>query len=153
LPSVALATGCRTAPAVKAQPALNTQPAVELIAISNPAPPSIRYEVFKISGAKSVRELEARLGANAFAAVLRINRLDRKHIPRSGVLIVPTPTEAIDLMKLAPFPGDLDFARSLPKLILVSRRSQAFGAYANGKLVYWGPTSTGKKATQTPAGL
>src|SRR5215813_5909088 len=153
LPTVALASGCKTVPAVRAESTLSDQPALQSIATTDAPPPSIRYEVVKISGAKSVRQLEAKLGANAFAAVLKINRLDRKHIPSSGVLIVPTLSDSIDLMNLAPFPRDLEFARSIPKLILVSRRSQAFGAYAAGKLVHWGPTSTGKKATQTPPGL
>jgi lipoprotein-anchoring transpeptidase ErfK/SrfK len=154
LPTAALASGCKTLPiAARAQATFGDQPVVQPIATTNPPPPPIRYEVFKISGAKSVRELEAKLGANAFAAVLKINRLDRKHIPTTGVLILPTPAETIDLMNLAPFPRELEFAYSIPKLILVSRRSQAFGAYAAGKLVHWGPTSTGKRATQTPAGL
>jgi len=150
-----MASGCKTATAAPAQSASIEQPPAQLTPNNSTAPPirPIHYEMFKISGAKSVRELEAKLGPSAFAAVLKINRLDRKHIPATGVLIVPAPAESVDLMKLAPFPGELEFARSIPKLILVSRRSQAFGAYAAGKLVRWGPTSTGKKATQTPAGL
>jgi hypothetical protein len=38
-------------------------------------------------------------------------------------------------------------------LILASLRVQAFGAYEYGNLVRWGPTSSGKKASPTPAGF
>ena len=40
-----------------------------------------------------------------------------------------------------------------PRLLLVSRRVQAFAAYEAGTLVRWGATSTGRRETQTPAGL
>jgi hypothetical protein len=42
---------------------------------------------------------------------------------------------------------------AVPKLLLVARRVQAFGAYEQGRLVRWGPVSTGKKSTPTPTGL
>ena len=83
--------------------------------------------------------------------VLKLNRLDLKHL-RKGVTVV-VPDAPADLMAFSPFPRELEAARSLSKLILVSREAQAFGAYESGKLVHWGPTSTGKKSTQTPTGL
>jgi hypothetical protein len=83
--------------------------------------------------------------------VLKLNRLDSKHLRKGATLVLPD--ETADLMALSPFPREIASARSLPKLILVSREAQAFGAYESGKLVHWGPTSTGKKSTQTPAGL
>lgn len=111
---------------------------------ASPIPP--RCQVFKVQGRKSIADLESRLGADLFAAVLRINRLDRKHLRTGEVLVIP---EA----DVSPFPLKLDAAGAIAKLVLVSRRAQAFGAYESGKLVRWGPTSTGKKSTPTPAGL
>jgi lipoprotein-anchoring transpeptidase ErfK/SrfK len=111
----------------------------------------VHFEVFKVRNRKSIAELESRLGADAFTAMLKINRTDTKHIRAGDSLIIPD--ASADPMSLAPFPLQLEAARTIPKLILVSRRVQAFGAYESGRLVRWGPTSTGKKSTPTPAGL
>lgn len=111
----------------------------------------VHFEVFRVQNRKSITELESRLGADAFVAMLKINRTDKKHIRAGDSLIIPG--ASADLMSIGPFPLQLEVARSLPKLVLVSRRVQAFGAYESGRLVRWGPTSTGKKSTPTPAGL
>jgi lipoprotein-anchoring transpeptidase ErfK/SrfK len=111
----------------------------------------ITYSPVKVKDVKSLAALKAKLGEEGFANVLKVNRLDRKHMRPGATLVVPNQTD--DLMALSPFPKELEMARHLPKLILVSREVQAFGAYESGKLVHWGPTSTGKRATQTPAGL
>lgn len=111
----------------------------------------VHFEVFKVRNRKSITELESRLGADAFAAMLKINRTDKKHIRAGDSLIIPDANA--DLMSIAPFPLQLEVAHTIPKLVLVSRRVQAFGAYESGRLVRWGPTSTGKKSTPTPAGL
>jgi hypothetical protein len=41
----------------------------------------------------------------------------------------------------------------VPRLLAVSQRAQAFAAYEFGRLVHWGPTSTGKAKTPTPNAL
>ena len=111
----------------------------------------VHFEVLKVRGRKTITELESRLGAVAFAAMLKLNRIDKRHIQVGGSLVIPG--ASADLMGIAPFPIQLEIARKIPKLVLVSRRVQAFGAYESGRLVRWGPTSTGKKSTPTPAGL
>jgi hypothetical protein len=107
--------------------------------------------VFKVQGTKSVAELKSRLGTERFNAVLKINRVDKNHLRSGDTLVIPE-TDG-DLMSLSPFPFQLELVSPIKKLLLVSRRAQAFGAYESGKLVRWGPTSTGKKSTPTPAGL
>jgi lipoprotein-anchoring transpeptidase ErfK/SrfK len=114
-------------------------------------PTPLRFQVVTLQGQKSIKELETRLGPDVFALVLKINRLDRKHL-RSGASLV-IPDGPADLASVSPLPLKLESARSIPKLILVSRQAQAFGAYEFGVLVRWGPTSTGKKSTPTPGGL
>ena len=111
----------------------------------------VRYEAFKVQGRKSVAQLESRLGPERFETLLKINRIDKSHIRNGDTLLIPTGD--LELMALSPFPPQLEPARLISKLILVSRRSQAFAAYESGNLVRWGPTSTGKKSTPTPAGL
>lgn len=121
-----------------------------LFSVPTPTAP-VHFDVFKVQNRKSINELESRLGADAFAAMLKINRTDKKHIRAGDSLIIPG--ASTDLKSIAPFPLQLEVARTIPKLLLVSRRVQAFGAYESGRLVRWGPTSTGKKSTPTPAGL
>jgi hypothetical protein len=111
----------------------------------------VHFEVFKVQSRKSITELESRLGKDVFAAMLKMNRIDKRHIHAGDSLVIPD--ASADLMSIAPFPTHLENARKIPKLVLVSRRVQAFGAYESGRLVRWGPTSTGKKSTPTPAGL
>jgi lipoprotein-anchoring transpeptidase ErfK/SrfK len=109
------------------------------------------FHTVKITNAQSLSSLKSTLGEQGISLVLKLNRLDPKHVRKGTTLVVPdAPAE---LIAFSPFPQELEMGGSLPKLILVSREAQAFGAYEAGKLVYWGPTSTGKKSTQTPAGL
>jgi len=137
-----------------ALPAADLEDSRRLPVIPLPAstPPTPRaFEVFKIQSRKSIAELQSRLGADSFEAMLKLNRIDRRHIHVGDLLVIPRANA--DLMSAAPFPIQLEVARNIPKLVLVSRRVQAFGAYESGMLVRWGPTSTGKKSTPTPAGL
>jgi lipoprotein-anchoring transpeptidase ErfK/SrfK len=112
---------------------------------------SIHFETYTVGGAKSLAALESKYGKDGLEIILKLNRIDRRHFGKGTTLAVPT--EKTDLLALAPFPAELDMASSIGKMILVSRQVQAFGAYESGKLVYWGPTSTGKLASPTPAGL
>lgn len=141
--SVAAATEQPAAEAGKSDSNSDSQP-------SGKTPP-INFETYKIGGANSVAALESKHGKEGLEIILKINRLDRRHVASGKTLIVPT--EKTDLLALAPFPAELDMVSSIGKMIVVSRHVQAFGAYESGKLVYWGPTSTGKAATPTPAGL
>jgi hypothetical protein len=119
------------------------------------------------------------LGQEGFRQVLKINRVDLDHVRKGDSLIVPlgspessesaggsTPPAAdpasthplrappaADSLRFSPFPLVLDGRAALPKLLLISIRVQAFAAYEQGKLVRWGPTSTGRKETPTPVGL
>lgn len=119
--------------------------------LTSTPPTPLAFEVFKVQNRKSIAELQTRLGADGFAAMLKINRIDQRHLHVGDLLVIPS--ASADLMGAAPFPAQIEVAREIPKLILVSRRVQAFGAYEWGRLARWGPVSTGKKSTPTPAGL
>ncbi|GEM_PF-740228 len=139
-------------PLMVTPPARETRPAPpksEPEALPSPAP--VLYSPFPIHGLESLAELQSRLKPEALSLVLKLNRLDDRHIRRGSTLIIPDPIP--DWMDLSPFPHRVEALRSIAKIILVSRRVQAFGAYEFGHLVRWGPTSTGKKSTPTPAGL
>jgi hypothetical protein len=105
-----------------------------------------------IEGLESVTALRKQLGADGFSLMLKINRLDLEHVRQGDSLVVPE--GPADARSLSPFPESLRLDVSpAARLLAVSRRVQAFAAYENGLLVRWGPTSTGRKETQTPAGL
>ena len=120
-------------------------------AASPTRPSPITYRAVPIRGKKSWDELRSKFGEEGIALVLKINRVDRRHVKVGDTLAVPG--NITDWLALSPFPPEIESASGIVKLILVSRRAQAFGAYESGKLIYWGPTSTGKKATSTPQGL
>jgi L,D-transpeptidase catalytic domain len=92
----------------------------------------------------------AALDSAELLAVLKINRIDEKHA-RGRTLLIPDSIGPE--LGYSPLPDSLPSLGHIPKFVLVSRRVQAFGAYENGKLVRWGPTSTGKEATPTDSGL
>src|SRR5260370_30626663 len=49
----------------------------------------LRFQVVKLLGQKSIKQLETQLGADVFTLVLKINRLDRKHLRNGASLIIP----------------------------------------------------------------
>ena len=113
------------------------------------APPAFRSVV--LTGARNLEQLKAQLGPEGTTLMLKINRVDLKHIRTNETLLIPDAAKG--LLSCSPFPLTAQSATGMSKLIIVSRAIQAFGAYESGKLVMWGPTSTGKKATPTPERL
>jgi len=119
---------------------------------TNPMPVAYRSVVIKgEEGRKFLSQLKSEIGEEKMAALLKLNRLDAQHL-RAGVTLV-IPEQVDELSAFSPFPNRVETVRDIPKLILVSLRVQAFGAYEFGNLVRWGPTSSGKKASPTPAGV
>lgn len=119
---------------------------------ANPMPVAYRSVVIKRGeGRRAFSQLRSEIGEEKMAVLLKLNRLDAQHL-RAGVTIL-IPEQIDELDALSPFSPRLETIREIPKLILVSLRVQAFGAYEFGNLVRWGPTSSGKKASPTPAGL
>ncbi len=82
----------------------------------------------------------------------KLNRCDRATLLGQERIVIPR--EWIDDERAySPLPARLDWADPLPQLILVHKPLQAFAAYEDGRLVRWGPVSTGAQKTPTPAGL
>ena len=119
------------------------------------------------------------MGEGGFHQFLKVNRLDLQHVRKGDSLIVPvramdrsprgdgpsivpagqmgttvaTASPVGDSLYFAPFPQSLAGLGDQPKHLLISIRVQAYAAYEGGRLVRWGPTSTGRKETPTPARL
>ena len=110
----------------------------------------VPYRLVAVHDRTELQALERRLGAARFDATLRLNRIDRKHVHDRDSLVVPA---AAALDSLSPFPAGIPEARGISRLLLVSTVVQAFAAYDSGQRVRWGPTSTGRETSPTPAGL
>ncbi|MDB5255037.1 MAG: ErfK/YbiS/YcfS/YnhG family protein [Candidatus Nomurabacteria bacterium] len=134
-----------------------TQP--QLPSATPPTPPIVKeenveigpYTTLKIKTAAPLDEITATVGAENVATVLKINRINSNFLKTGSVVIIPANTA--DFNSLSPFPTDLPDAANVSKLMMISQRVQAFGLYENGKLVRWGPVSTGKQSTPTASKL
>lgn len=79
------------------------------------------------------------------------NRVIGKYIMQRARLLVPD-TFHEEFVAYAPYPLNYTGADSLPKLFIVDKYTQTFGAYEHGRLVRWGLVSTGVHDDLTPAG-
>jgi L,D-transpeptidase catalytic domain len=113
--------------------------------------PAFRFEPIP----KTATELTGRFTADQIAVLEMLNRRDQVHLlradPKGPGLLVPV-TWAEDLLAYSPFPASWPASADAPKSLVVSQPLQAFAAYEHGKLVRWGPVSTGRQQTQTPEG-
>jgi lipoprotein-anchoring transpeptidase ErfK/SrfK len=104
---------------------------------------------------KTPAELAKRFTPAQIDILEMLNRRDRGHLlradPSTPGLLVPIAWSE-DPLAFSPFPPTWPAAESIPKSIVVHQAMQAFGAYEKGRLVRWGPVSTGRKDTPTPDG-
>ena len=96
-----------------------------------------------------MRELRSRFDAKQLALLEKLNRSDLRHLARQDGLVIP---ERWDLDELAysPLAHTYTWAEQYPKAVVIRQPLQVFGAYQKGKLVHWGPVSTGRKTAPTP---
>lgn len=127
--------------------------AVSVIALTSSAVPvgAGAWTAIPGRGPGTAARLRAELGSESFTALLAVNRVDAAHVGRLDTLIVPPAGST--LLELSPFPRVLALADTIPKLLLVSARIQAFAVYDSGQLRRWGPVSTGGPASPTAPGL
>ena len=104
---------------------------------------------------KSFEELRKQFSPGQIAILEKLNRRDAERLVRTDPpvpgLVVPQAWDSGDLA-YSPFPLEWSAIVDHPKYLVVHQPTQAFGAYESGKLVRWGPVSTGRKETPTPEG-
>lgn len=79
------------------------------------------------------------------------NRVTGNNFKEGRILFIPDSFPQ-DYKAYSPFPLWYDEAKLLPKLFIIDKHTQAFGAYESGWLVRWGILSSGKTDNKTPAG-
>ena len=123
-----------------------------LPAVAQPAGPPGRDRIYCLVprlGDKGLRRLFA---AEQLALLEKLNRRDVAHLGRAAALVVPEEWLP-DELAYSPLPLDWPWAAAEAKALVVDQPAQVFGAYEQGRLVRWGPVSSGRKTAQTPAGL
>ena len=112
--------------------------------------PSITYTL--LISKDSIKKFIKSADTNNLKIIAAINRADVKFLKRLDTIVVPSDL-SLQIKNYFPFPFDAPFLAQVKKIIFFSYPTQSFAAYENGKLVYTGPTSMGRKADLTPTGL
>lgn len=79
------------------------------------------------------------------------NRITGDNFKKGMTLLIPDSFPQ-DYKAYSPYPFYYTAADTLPKLLIIDKHTQTFGAYEYGKLVRWGILSSGKTNDKTPAG-
>jgi hypothetical protein len=96
-------------------------------------------------------DLEARYAPGEVEILEMLNRADRDHLPRLDSLVVPD-RFGDDPLDHAPIPWRIPGLAEERKALVVHQPGQVFGAYEGGRLVRWGPVSSGRAEHPTPEG-
>ena len=79
------------------------------------------------------------------------NRVTSDKLQAGRQLVVPESFDE-DYRAYSPYPFHYEAAANLPKLFIIDKFTQTFGAYENGNLVRWGLISAGRTNNLTPKG-
>ena len=131
------ATETKTSPTVQSPAVVETKP-------------SIIYTL--LISKDSIKKFIKSAYTNHLKIIAAINRVDVKFLKRLDTIVVPSDL-SLEIKNYFPYPFDAPFLSQVKKLLFFSYPTQSFAAYENGKLVYTGPTSMGRKADMTPTGL
>ncbi|PRX49636.1 L,D-transpeptidase [Salegentibacter salegens] len=118
----------------------------------NPPVFKTSYRLDSISGQEHLDSLFNNFSDEEARLIYTLNRIDKHRVKPGTKLIIPDSLVS-DLKVYAPFPTLLEPLDAIDKTVIISKRIQAFALYKNGNLLHWGPVSTGKQSTGTPAGL
>jgi lipoprotein-anchoring transpeptidase ErfK/SrfK len=135
-----------TEPTTPNQPTTPTKPTEEPIVSEETT-----YKLITLTTTQPGAEIIAAVGRSNVAATLALNRIDDKHLFQGMTVVIPNSFDHAE--DFAFMPTSIETANTIPKLVIISQRTQAFGFYENGALVRSGPVSSGKQSTPTPSRL
>lgn len=97
---------------------------------------------------------DARLGRQRLALAQLLGQPEPTSLAVGDSLVLPARTADFDLSPLAyaPYPRTWPGASGIDKAVVVDKTTQTWAAYTSGRLVRWGPASTGAAETPTPSG-
>lgn len=114
--------------------------------------PLDRVTEYRIEEARVRPNLLDRFTDAQLAVLEKINRADRNRLERLPVLVIPLRWVS-DERVYSPSPTSFKSAAAVPKVLVVHQPGQFFAGYEFGRLVRWGPVSTGRASSPTPSGL
>lgn len=97
-----------------------------------------------------VATLHERFSESQKALLEKLNRADVGHLEQLPELVVPE--SWADELSYSMLPGRYPSSESWPTFLVVYLPGQLFGAYESGRLVRWGPVSSGGRTTPTSPG-
>jgi hypothetical protein len=103
-------------------------------------------------GPVAAAAIRARFSDAQIGILEKLNRADRDHLPGLATLMVPERWDEDELI-YAPLPARYPPGAALAKMLVLHLPGQMFGAYESGRLVRWGPVSSGSRRSPTPHGL
>jgi hypothetical protein len=123
------------------------QPALTLQTSEQASGPQVTYRLQTLTKGSDLLAFRE----DQIAILEKLNRADRDHLVRLGRVVVPDQWLP-DGDVYSPLPARYESASHFPKALVVMIATQAFGAYEQGRLVRWGPVSTGARGRETQAG-
>lgn len=111
----------------------------------------VNYHIDSINTKAALDSFNSRFSEEQRNVLYALNRVDKYRVGVGDAMVVPD--TLTNLAVYSPFPKELEILNSIPKALLINQRVQAFGIYESGKLLRWGPVSSGKQSTPTPNGL
>lgn len=115
-----------------------------------PEPPPARRRAYRLEPHSPERQRA--LSDGEVALLEKLDRCDRGHLARLTEIVVPEVGTEPELA-YSPLPDLWPWASTHAKALVVHQPLQVFGAYEGGRLVRWGPVSTGRAETPTPTGM
>ena len=124
------------------------------VATGAQAPPSSTETpvTYTVEPPSTPPDLRKRFSRDQLRLLEKLNRADLEHLPRLKALVIPERWD-LDELSYSPLPKQHAWAERYPKAFVVHQPSQVFGAYEAGRLVHWGPVSSGRQEMPTPSGL
>ena len=93
----------------------------------------------------------SRFSPDQIALLAKLNHADSAHLARLLRILIPDRWDADELL-YSPMPQSAPLLSQEKKAIAVDLAAQVFGAYEFGRLVRWGPVSSGSRQHRTPPG-
>lgn len=110
------------------------------------------YHLDSLVNEVQIDSFETNYSTEEQKVLFALNRLDPSRLKVGSKLLIPD-SLMLDFNQYSSFPKEFMELDSIPKTVLINQRTQGFALYENGKLVKWGPVSSGKASTPTPNGL
>lgn len=120
---------------------------------TKPEPKPVRtYRLDSISSSEELDNFLTRFTEKEKKVIFALNRMDPHRLVPGSQIVLPD-TVGTDLMVYTPFPNRMEILDTIPRTVLIAQRIQGIALYENGRLIRWGPISSGKQSTPTPNGL